>query len=185
MKEVLYGKTLSELTALSAQLGFPDYTGKQLAGWLYDKEVDTFEAMTNISQKNRIVLETHFALGRRSPLRVQTSVDGTQKYLFPTNQGGTVETATIPDGDRLTVCVSSQVGCKMGCLFCMTGKQGFNGQLSAGEIVNQIRSVNDAFKVTNVVYMGMGEPFDNLDEVMAHADDDVTPGFDGPLYGVG
>ena len=97
---------------------------------------------------------------------VQESVDGTKKYLFAALEGKYIETAYIPDGKRHTVCVSSQVGCKMGCLFCMTGKQGFQGNLRSGEILNQYRSIPEWRSITNLVYMGMGEPLDNLHEVV-------------------
>jgi 23S rRNA (adenine2503-C2)-methyltransferase len=122
--------------------------------------------MTNLSKKNRELLSSKYEFGLIGSTKVQESTDGTKKYLFPTGQGKFVETAMIPDEDRKTVCVSSQVGCKMGCLFCMTAKQGFQGQLTAGEIVNQIRSIPERNEVTNIVYMGMGEPFDNLEQVL-------------------
>ena len=166
MKSPLFGKTLNELTELALELGFPKFTGKQIAEWLYKKEVSSIEEMTNLSKKNREILNENYEVGLIKFTKVQESADGTKKYLFPTMQGKFIETAMIPDRDRKTVCVSSQVGCKMGCLFCMTGKQGFNGQLSAGEIINQIRSIDEFREVSNIVYMGMGEPFDNLDEVL-------------------
>jgi 23S rRNA (adenine2503-C2)-methyltransferase len=122
--------------------------------------------MSNLSKKARELLEEHYTVGLHAPVQVQTSTDGTRKYLFETQSCGFIETAMIPDKDRRTVCVSSQIGCKMGCLFCMTGKQGFQGQLTAGDIVNQIRSLPERNDVTNIVYMGMGEPFDNLDQVL-------------------
>ena len=122
--------------------------------------------MTNLSKKAREILNEKFEFGLIASTKVQVSVDGTKKYLFPTIQNKFIETAMIPERDRKTVCVSSQVGCKMGCLFCFTAKQGFQGQLLAGEIVNQIKSIEEVDEVTNIVYMGMGEPFDNLDEVL-------------------
>jgi 23S rRNA (adenine2503-C2)-methyltransferase len=122
--------------------------------------------MTNLSKKARAQLAENYEVGTFAPLKVQESKDGTKKYLFPTSHNKFIETAMIPDKNRKTVCVSSQVGCKMGCLFCMTGKQGFNGQLTAGEIVNQVQMIDEAEEITNIVYMGMGEPFDNLDEVL-------------------
>ena len=164
--EALFGKTLDELTALAVELGLPKFTGKQMAEWLYQKDVRSIEEMTNLSKKARELLAEHYEFGLIDSTRVQESMDGTKKYLFPTVHGKFVETAMIPDDDRKTVCVSSQVGCKMGCLFCMTGKQGFQGQLTAGEIVNQIRNLPERHEVTNIVYMGMGEPFDNLDQVL-------------------
>jgi len=166
MKDSLFGKTLNELTALAVELGLPKFTGKQMAEWLYQKDVSSIDEMTNLSKKAREILSGKFEFGLVNSTKVQESVDGTKKYLFPTVQGKFIETAMIPDDDRKTVCVSSQVGCKMGCLFCMTGKQGFQGQLTAGEIVNQIRNIPEWHEVTNIVYMGMGEPFDNLEEVL-------------------
>jgi len=164
--EALFGKTLNELTALAVELGLPKFTGKQMAEWLYQKDVSSIDEMTNLSKKAREILGGKYEFGLVNSTKVQESVDGTKKYLFPTVQGKFIETAMIPDDDRKTVCVSSQVGCKMGCLFCMTGKQGFQGQLTAGEIVNQIRNIPEWHDVTNIVYMGMGEPFDNLEEVL-------------------
>ena len=164
--EALFGKTLDELTALVVELGLPKFTGKQLAEWLYQKDISSIEEMTNLSKKNRELLSSKYEFGLIDSTKVQESIDGTKKYLFPTAKGKFVETAMIPDEDRKTVCVSSQVGCKMGCLFCMTAKQGFQGQLTAGEIVNQVRNIQEWHEVTNIVYMGMGEPFDNLEQVM-------------------
>lgn len=165
-KEALFGKTLQELQEVCASLGLPRFTAAQLADWLYHKPVSSIDEMTNLSKKAREVLNEKYNFGLISPVRVQESKDGTKKYLFPTIHGKFIETAMIPEKERTTVCVSSQVGCKMGCLFCMTGKQGFQGQLTAGEIVNQIRSIAEWEQVSNIVYMGMGEPFDNLDEVL-------------------
>ena len=166
MKVALFGKTLNELTALAIELGMPKFTGKQMAEWLYQKDISSIEEMTNLSKKTRELLNNKYEFGLVDSTKVQESVDGTKKYLFPTGKGKYIETAMIPDDDRKTVCVSSQVGCKMGCLFCMTGKQGFQGQLTAGEIINQIRNIPEWHDVTNIVYMGMGEPFDNLEEVL-------------------
>src|SRR6056297_116267 len=166
MKEKLFGKTLNELQNVASELGLPNFTAKQMADWLYKKKISSVDEMTNLSKNARELLNEKYEFGATQPSKVQESADGTKKYLFPTLQQKFVETAMIPEGDRNTVCVSSQVGCKMGCLFCMTGKQGFQGQLSAGEIVNQIKSIEEANEVSNIVYMGMGEPFDNLDEVL-------------------
>lgn len=166
MKDQLFGKSLSELKEICISLGLPKFTGIQLADWLYKKEITSIDEMTNLSKKTREVISEQYEIGLIKPSRVQESIDGTKKYLFPTVHHKFVETAMIPDEDRKTVCLSTQVGCKMGCLFCMTGKQGFQGQLSAGEIVNQVRSIDEYGDVSNIVYMGMGEPFDNLDEVL-------------------
>jgi len=166
MPEPLFGKNLDELKAISKELGLPAFTGKQISEWIYQKEISGFEEMTNLSKKARELLSSRYSLGLQEPVDVQESVDGTKKYLFTGTSGKFIETAFIPDRERATVCVSSQVGCKMGCLFCMTGKQGFQGNLSAGEILNQYRSIPEWRKLTNIVYMGMGEPLDNLGEVL-------------------
>ena len=166
MKERLFGKTLGELQDLVTVLGLPKFTAGQIADWLYKKNISSVDEMTNLSKKTRDILNEKFEFGLISPTKVQESTDGTKKYLFPTVQHKFIETAMIPERERKTVCVSSQVGCKMGCLFCMTAKQGFQGQLTAGEIVNQIKSIAESDDVSNIVYMGMGEPFDNLDEVL-------------------
>jgi len=165
-KQALFGKTPNELKLICSELGLPAFTARQIGEWLYKQQVDSFDEMTNISKKNRDKLAEKFEVGRVRYSNVQTSLDGTKKYLFPTNNKRFIEAAYIPDDDRATLCVSSQVGCKMGCLFCMTGKQGFQSQLTAGEIVNQISSLPERDKLTNIVYMGMGEPFDNLEGVM-------------------
>ncbi len=166
MKEKLFGKTLTELQQVTEQLGLPGFAAKQITDWLYKKNVTSVEEMTNLSKSARERLAEKYETGLTAPSRVQESRDGTKKYLFPTTGNKFVETAMIPESDRITVCVSSQVGCKMGCLFCFTAKQGFQGQLTAGEIVNQVTSIEEAGSVSNIVYMGMGEPFDNLEEVL-------------------
>lgn len=166
MKERLFGKTLGELQELVLELGLPKFTAKQITDWLYKKQITSIDEMSNLSKKAREILNEKFEFGLTASTKVQASTDGTKKYLFPTIQNKFIETAMIPDRDRKTVCVSSQVGCKMGCLFCFTAKQGFQGQLSAGEILNQIKSIDEVDEVSNIVYMGMGEPFDNLDEVL-------------------
>ena len=166
VKEVLFGKTLEELKQVAKDLGFPGFVAKQLADWLYKKKVTSIDEMLNISIKNREVLKEKFDLGLSAYNKVQESIDGTKKYLFKTISDQYIEAAYIPSENRNTLCVSSQVGCKMGCLFCMTGKQGFQKNLSAGEILNQMVSIDENDKLTNLVYMGMGEPMDNLDEVL-------------------
>ncbi len=166
MKESLFGKTLAELQELVVELGLPKFTAKQITDWLYKKDISSIDEMSNLSKKAREILNHKYTLGLIAPTKIQASIDGTKKYLFPTIQNKFIETAMIPERERKTVCVSSQVGCKMGCLFCFTAKQGFQGQLSAGEIINQIKSIEEAGEVTNIVYMGMGEPFDNLEQVL-------------------
>ena len=165
-KEALFGKTLSQLEEIVKELGMPRFTASQIADWVYKKDISSIDEMSNISKAHRNLLSEKFDLGLSEPVKVQTSIDGTKKYLYRSLAGKFIEAAYIPERNRNTLCVSSQVGCKMGCLFCMTGKQGFQGQLSAGEIVNQIRSLPERNELTNIVYMGMGEPFDNLEGVM-------------------
>ena len=162
----LYGKTLTQLGVLVAELGLPRYAAGQMAAWLYRKGVDDIAAMTDLPKAARTRLAEEYEVGLRAPVSVAVSKDGTKKYLYRTMSGEYIESAYIPDGDRATLCVSSQEGCRMGCRFCMTGRQGLKGQLTAGEILNQIASLPERDKLTNVVYMGMGEPLDNIDEVL-------------------
>ena len=162
----LLGKTLDELKDLVQDLGMPKFTAAQIAGWLYGKKVASVDEMTNLSLKNRERLKENYEVGASAPVDEMRSVDGTVKYLFRTSEGNYIESVYIPDGDRATLCVSSQVGCKMNCKFCMTGKQGYTASLTAAQILNQIYSVPERDTLTNVVFMGMGEPMDNVDEVL-------------------
>ncbi|NVO19961.1 MAG: 23S rRNA (adenine(2503)-C(2))-methyltransferase RlmN [Bacteroidetes bacterium] len=166
VKTPLLGKTLSELKELVKNMDLPAFTAGQLAYWLYKTNIQSFDEMTNLSKKVRLLFEEQYVIGSIESVKVQVSGDGTKKYLYPTRDSKFVESAYIPDERRNTLCVSTQVGCKMGCLFCMTGKQGFQANLCAGEIVNQLRSLPERNTITNIVFMGMGEPFDNLDAVM-------------------
>lgn len=165
-KENLFGKTKKELQQIVMDLGLPKFNGSQIAEWMYKNNARSFDTMHNISKKAKTLLAEKYDIGRQEHGTVQASVDGTKKYLFQVRGGQFIEAAFIPDDNRATLCVSSQVGCKMGCLFCMTGKQGFQANLTAGEILNQIYSIPEFDQLTNVVYMGMGEPFDNLDQVL-------------------
>jgi 23S rRNA (adenine2503-C2)-methyltransferase len=164
-RPALFGKTLEELRTIAAGLGQKPYVGAQLAKGLYQRRVASFDEMTDLSLALRRRLEDEFTVGLTAPSKVDASVDGTKKYLFPA-AGKFVEAAFIPDAERSTLCLSSQVGCKMGCLFCMTGKQGFQAHLSVNEILNQVRSLPEGPQLTNVVYMGMGEPLDNLENTL-------------------
>jgi len=166
IKEKLYGKTLNDLIAVTKRIGLPGYAAKQISDWLYKKEISSIEEMTNLSRKMREVLSSEYEFGLSDPVKYSESIDGTRKYLFAVLNDKYIETAYIPDNDRATICVSSQAGCKMGCVFCMTGKQGFQGNLSSNEILNQFRSLPEFRNLTNMVFMGMGEPLDNINEVM-------------------
>ena len=163
----LLGKTLPQLQELCAAEGFPRFTAKQLCDWLYKKRVESIDAMTNLSLAQRARLNEIAYIGREAPVRCQVSRDGTKKYLFHVLAGHFIEAVYIPEEDRATLCVSCQVGCKMGCHFCVTGQQGFHGNLSAGDILNQLFSIPEYEELTNVVFMGMGEPMDNLDAILA------------------
>ena len=165
-KEKLFGKTLPELRIVTEEVGLPAFAAKQLADWLYKKQAGSIDEMTNISLSKRELMTERYEVGCTPPTECATSVDGVKKYLFQASDKGYIETVLIPDRERSTLCVSSQIGCKMGCLFCMTGKQGFSGNLTAGEILNQIRSVPESSELTNLVFMGMGEPMDNYNELL-------------------
>ena len=164
--QYLFGKTLSELQQVAADLGLPRFAAAQMASWLYQKRVTSIDEMTNLSLKHRELLKSSYEVGVCPPVEAMRSVDGTVKYLYRAADTKYVEAVFIPDDDRATLCVSSQVGCKMNCKFCMTGKQGFSGNLTARQILNQIQSLPEFSQLTNIVMMGMGEPLDNLDEVL-------------------
>ena len=171
MKQTLLGKTLTELQQVALSVGLQKFPGKQLAEWLYVRRARSCEQMTNISLKGRQALEEQYTIGRHEPVAEAVSKDGTKKYLFRLSgdevKGDVfIESVYIPDNDRATLCVSTQAGCKMGCKFCMTGTLGFHGQLPASEILNQIFSIPDSDQLTNIVYMGEGEPMDNIDHVL-------------------
>lgn len=165
-KTPLLGLTLDELQSLAIELGFPKFVGKQIADWMYRKHVRSIDEMTNLSKVARERLNEHYIIGCSDPVDSQKSVDGTIKYLYRTTDGHYIETVFIPTDDRATLCVSSQVGCKMNCQFCMTGRQGYMTSLPTTEIINQIYSLPERDRLTNIVYMGQGEPFDNLDNVL-------------------
>lgn len=173
--EPLLGKTLDELQAIVTSLGMPRFTAKQIAQWVYAKRVDTIDAMTNLSKAHRALLAQNYEVGVYRPAEAAVSADGTVKYLFRTSTQKLVETVYIPDHDRATLCVSSQMGCKMNCYFCMTGKQGFNGHLTTAEIMNQIFAIDESQSLTNIVFMGMGEPLDNPSQVFKALDIITAP----------
>lgn len=164
--EYLYGQTLPQLEALCNRLEMPRFAAKQIARWLYDKHATTIEAMSDLSARHRALLAETYEVGLTAPEKVSISADGTKKYLYRTSQNHFIESAYIPDGDRATLCISSQAGCRMGCRFCATGRQGLQHSLSTNEILNQIGSLPERERLTNVVFMGMGEPLDNLDSLL-------------------
>lgn len=169
-KEKLYGKTLDELIAVTKKLGLPGFSARQIADWLYKKEISSIDEMSNLSKRTREMLSSNYEYGLTEPSASSESKDGTKKYLFKVIDNKFIETAFIPDKERATICLSCQSGCKMGCLFCMTGLQGFQGNLSSNEILNQFRSMPEFKSLTNIVYMGMGEPLDNKEELFKSLD---------------
>lgn len=140
-KRQLLGMTLEELKGVASEVSLPAYAAKQMADWIYKKKITRISEMTNIAVAKRALLEDSFEIGVYPPSEYQKSKDGTIKYLYAAGPGRFVESVYIPTDDRATLCVSSQVGCKMNCLFCMTGKQGFTANLTANQILNQIQSL--------------------------------------------
>lgn len=182
MKIKLLGKNLDELKKLVVDEGLPGFTARQIAQWLYVKKVRSIDEMTNLSKAARARLSEKYEVGVTSYSGLQISSDGTKKYLFPVRcthkrglnlhvseselEDSAIEAVMIPDDDRATLCVSSQAGCRMGCKFCMTGRQGFHGHMSAADIISQFIAVDESDRLTNAVFMGMGEPLDNYDNAM-------------------
>ncbi len=163
----LFGMLPTELDSQTRQLGLPPGTGNHIAHWLYHSHASTFSEMTDLTPETLALLERQFTIGIQPPVTTRTAADGTRKFLFTTSGRQPIETVLIPaHGNRYTLCLSSQAGCRMGCTFCMTGRQGFSRHLSTGEILNQWRSVPERERITNLVFMGMGEPFDNLEAVL-------------------
>lgn len=166
MLQPLIGMNVEQLREVAAAVGLRPFAAKQMARWLYEARVTDTDAMTDLSLAARARLREAYAVGREEPKAEARSVDGTVKYLFEGAGGRDVESVYIPDHDRATLCVSSQAGCRMGCTFCMTGRQGFHGNLTAAGIINQVLSIPQSRTLTNLVFMGMGEPMDNLDAVL-------------------
>lgn len=166
MKEALFGKTLNELVECVKAKGFPAFYGKQIADGIYGRDVGSIDEITNLSKKAREILSSEYEIGLYPPVKVQISSDNTKKYLYALKSGYFIESVYIPEADRATLCISSQAGCRMACRFCMTARQGLKANLTAGEILNQIRSLPERDGLTNIVYMGMGEPTDNIEQVL-------------------
>lgn len=165
-KIALIGMSLERLKTVVAETGLPRFAAGQIARWLYEKRATSIDEMTDLSRQGRERLSEMYSVGREEPKHAAASVDGTVKYLFEGAGGRDVEAVYIPDRDRATLCVSSQAGCRMNCAFCMTGRQGFHGNLTTAQIINQVLSIPDSQRLTNIVFMGMGEPTDNMEAVL-------------------
>jgi len=171
---------MEELKEFVKELGLEPYRAKQIAQWLYKKRVKSFDEMTNLSKKARELLSQKARIDVLKTVKVEESSDGTRKYLFELPDGNRIESVFIPEKDWNTLCVSTQVGCPAGCKFCLTAKDGFTRNLTAAEIVDQYiqvqRDVGENRRISNVVFMGMGEPLLNFDnvkkavEIMTHKD---------------
>ncbi len=163
----LIGMTPEGLGAVAQAAGLRPFAARQIASWLYEKRVATIDEMTDLPKKARAWLNDNgYTVGRQAPIAEARSTDGTVKYLFAGVGGRDIEAVYIPDHDRATLCVSSQAGCRMGCRFCMTGRGGWQGNLDAADILNQILAIPESDDLTNIVFMGMGEPTDNIDAVL-------------------
>jgi len=170
--------TQAGLVAYVESLGQPAFRGKQIMGWLYRPGVTDFAQMTDLAKEFRSILAEHAFISRFTDPLIEKSADGCVKFGFRLGDGNIIESVLIPEPDRNTLCISSQVGCAMGCAFCLTGTMGFKRNLTPAEIVNQICGVRDYLlaqpreqligpdRVTNVVFMGMGEPLNNLENVL-------------------
>ena len=166
MNNNLFGKTLAELQEIVKSLALTKYTAMQISDWLYRKNISSVSEMTNLSKATREILGKQYEIRLLQPAKEQVSADGTRKYLFHASGGNPVEAVYIPEEKRNTLCISCQSGCKRGCIFCMTGKMGFHGNIDTAEILSQIRNLPEYGSITNIVYMGMGEPCDNINAVL-------------------
>lgn len=158
----------NDIRRLVAELGQPAFRAKQLIEWVFEKNVCSFDDMTNLPKAFREQLKEAFAFDTPTELTKQVSKDGSRKYLLEYHDGISVETVGMPRRNKLSVCVSTQAGCGMGCAFCATGLNGLKRSLTAQEIVDQVLHVSNDFseRATSVVFMGQGEPFANYDEVL-------------------
>lgn len=164
MRRSIAGSDLTEIEEFLGSLGIDKRHSIRLLYWIYRRGIHSFAEINDIPAKILCLLSEKAVTGLTAPVASEASSDGSVKYLFTTPAGLTHETVWLPDGKRSTVCVSVQSGCRMGCSFCATGKNGWGGDLTAGEIVNQVISIPQ--NITHIVLMGMGEPGDNIDEVL-------------------
>jgi 23S rRNA (adenine2503-C2)-methyltransferase len=166
VKKSLIGLSAREISAFIGPAGFKIPIAVLVSHSIYKRRSSDIELFKDVPKRLKDILKENFVTGIFQPFASERSADGTIKYLFRTVDGRMFESVYIPDNKRNTICISTQSGCRMGCSFCVTADYGFHGNLSAGEIVNQAISIPDADKITHVVLMGMGEPLDNLDNVL-------------------
>ncbi len=173
----------AQLERWLADRGVASYRSGQICRWIYQRQVDRFAEMTDIGRQLRGQLEAAFTIGRLQQIRAESSRDGSRKYLFGLADGRRIESVLIPERGHWTLCISSQVGCGLGCRFCMTGQRGLERNLSRAEILAQVRDIRreleEPGRLTNVVLMGMGEPLANFDNVVSAIDTliDAASGF--------
>jgi 23S rRNA (adenine2503-C2)-methyltransferase len=165
MKDPFCGLTYEAICKLMAESGFDEKQSLKAVTNFYRRRLTDFSAMDNLPKALRDNLGRQFDPALFSPVKYEESSDGSVKYLFMSGENA-FETVFIPEGRRKTICVSTQSGCRMGCPFCLTGRNGFKGNLSAGDIINQVMSVPLSREITHVVFMGMGEPLDNLEALL-------------------
>lgn len=170
-KQSIYSLRFDELQGWLKENGQQSFRAKQIYEWLYDKRVDSFEEMTNLSKALRQLLADHFTITTLATVVRQESRDGTIKFLFELQDGYTIETVLMRHDYGNSVCVTTQVGCRIGCTFCASTLGGLKRNLEAGEIVSQVLTVQKALdetdeRVSSIVIMGIGEPFENYDEMM-------------------
>jgi 23S rRNA (adenine2503-C2)-methyltransferase len=163
-----------QLVAWLTARGIAAYRADQIQKWVYLRQVDSFDLMTDLAKDIRELLSQNFVVGRLQAEKLETSRDGSRKYLFKLNDGRWIETVLIPERDHYTLCVSSQVGCAQGCLFCLTAAGGFERNLTRAEIIAQVRDIkrglDDPKRLRNIVFMGMGEPLANYNNLVSALD---------------
>ena len=170
MKTDLKGLDTQETEAWVKELGMEKYRAGQIRQWIFSKLAVSFDDMTNVSKSVRELLKEKANISHLETIKTQVSEDATEKFLFKLKDGELIESVLIPEKDHFTICISSQVGCAMGCCFCLTAQQGFKRNLTSAEIIEQIihvrRSMDDPISLTNIVLMGMGEPLANYYNVL-------------------
>jgi 23S rRNA (adenine2503-C2)-methyltransferase len=166
IKKWFCGITLEELTSFALAAGYSEAHALKCVTGFYRKRLGSFSEMADLPLAFRKLLDRNFSTDLLLPGNAAGSADGSVKYLFSAEGGKLFETVFIPEKNRKTVCISTQSGCRMGCPFCLTSKIGYRGDLTAGDMINQVLSFPHSRNITHVVFMGMGEPLDNLDEVL-------------------